>query len=128
MPPKTSYNQTITSYSFEIRGDLPSHMGDFYRDADMSRADFETARAAQIVPQDRQSPAQGQSSKGRRISGFDLPDPRPSFAPPDRKWREDGWFQKLRQGQSGAPMSKEEFLKARSEPTKPRRNDRARDY
>lgn len=126
MLPKTFYNQTITSYSFQVRGDLPSHMGDFYRDADMSRSAFETARAAQILPQDRPKPARGQSDNGWRTSGFHLPDPHPSFAAPNRKWREDGWFQKLRVKDDGTALTKEEFFKMRQEQPKSRRKGKER--
>lgn len=126
MLPKTSYNQTITSYSFQVRGDLPSHMGDFYRDADMSRAAFETARAAQIMPQDRPRHARGQSDNGWRTSEFHLPDPHPSFAAPNRKWREDGWFQKLDVQENGRALTKEEFFKMREGQSQSRRKERPR--
>lgn len=88
-----------TSYAYAKRGDLPSESSDFYRNAGMSKAEFEVARAAQIVPD--QIPARFQnrdSDGGGKAKTFrhDLPQPRPDFAPPDRRLYEQDWFQKSR--------------------------------
>lgn len=88
-----------TSYSFQHHGDLPSEHSDFYRDAGMSKAEFEVARSAQIVPDQvpvRFQNMDGDGGRKARTFRHELPQPRPDFAPPDRRLYEEDWFQKSR--------------------------------
>ena len=99
MSDKKPVEHITTSYAYAKRGELPSEPSDFYRDAGMSKSEFEVARAAQIAP--KQVPARFQNmggEGGRRVKAFrhELPQPRPDFAPPDRRLYEDDWFQKSR--------------------------------
>ncbi|GFE52534.1 hypothetical protein So717_42870 [Roseobacter cerasinus] len=55
-----------------------------------------------------------------------LPDPHPSFAVPNRKLRDESWFQQLRTRDDGAAMTKEEFIAARKGTTPPRARKRTR--
>jgi|GEM_PF-5035694 len=122
-----AYPQSITSYAFAVRGDLPSHhMGEFYRDAGLALSEFQTAMAAQIVHAPQQNTEMGRSGDGWRVPAHGLPDPRPSFAAPNRKWREEEWFHRLRLNDDGKLMTKDEFMKARE--TKKQGKKRSRDY
>ncbi|MEO1193307.1 MAG: hypothetical protein AAFY02_16210 [Pseudomonadota bacterium] len=113
---KNGNKDARTSFAFQRRGDLPGSSS-FYRDSSEARDAFETARAAQIPP--AQQPARadreagGVAARRPRVSRFDLPAPRPSFAEPNRKRFEEDWFQKLEQGPNGAPLTKQAFLEMR---------------
>jgi hypothetical protein len=106
-----------TSFAFERRGELPNHLGDFYRDADKARAAFETARTAQIVapePSQRADRSAGEDRAMRpRTARFQLPDPHPSFAQPNRKRFEEDWFQRLDCNSDGKPLTKQAFMEMR---------------
>tara|TARA_R110000851_G_scaffold162265_2_gene305962 strand:- start:985 stop:1335 length:351 start_codon:yes stop_codon:yes gene_type:complete len=115
----SKFNPTALSYAYLNRGDLPSEPTGFYRDAGLSREEFEIARAAQIRPD--QTPERFrhiEESGGRRAKTLQhvLPDPHPDFAPPNRRLYEEDWFQKNRRRED------------RSEPkrTSPRTNMRGR--
>ena len=95
----SKFNDTAMSFAYLRRGELPSDASDFYRDAGMTKEEFEVARAAQIVSE--QVPARFQNMDGdggRKAKTFrhELPQPRPDFAPPDRRLYEEDWFQKSR--------------------------------
>ena len=88
-----------TSYAYAKRGDLPSEASEFYRDAGLSKAEFEVARAAQIIPEKvpaRFADRDGSGGRKARTFRHELPQPRPDFAPPDRRLYEQDWFQKSR--------------------------------
>lgn len=99
MSPHPKFNPTALSFAYLRRGELPSVTPGFYRDAGLSRDDFQSARAGQEPP--RAKPArfeemgQGDDRSPRTLK-HTLPDPRPSFAPPSRKLFEEDWFRKKR--------------------------------
>ena len=93
------FNPTALSFAYLRRSELPSVTPGFYRDAGLSRDEFEVARAAQISP--RETPERFRNiedSGGRRPKTMQhvLPDPRPTFAPPSRKLYQEDWFRKKR--------------------------------
>ncbi|WP_299961522.1 hypothetical protein [uncultured Roseobacter sp.] len=123
---------TSISYSYRMRGELPANMGLFYQDAGLGREAFEAARRdlpgktfpKEITPDAAR--ADGSSKAHYRTPRHVLPDPHPSFAQPNRKLREESWFQELRTRGDGMAMTKEEFMAARKSTTPPRARKRTR--
>ena len=101
------FNPTALSFAYLRRGELPSITPGFYRDAGLSRDEFEIARAAQIVSHPTPERFRHiEDGDGRRPKTFRhvLPDPRPSFAPPSRKLFEEDWFRQRRRQTRTAPQ------------------------
>ncbi|WP_299971498.1 hypothetical protein [uncultured Roseobacter sp.] len=124
---------TSISYSYRMRGELPGNMGLFYRDAGKAREAFDAARRelpGRTFPKE-QSPETarggGADTPKYRTPRHVLPDPHPNFALPNRKLREESWFQKLRTRETGAAMTRAEFMAARKDTDKSRSRDRERD-
>lgn len=97
------FNPTAMSFAYLRRGELPSDGSSFYRDAGLSRDEFEIARAAQLLPRglperfhDRQS---GETGRKPKVMAHVLPDPRPDFAAPNRKLFEEDWFARRKTSQ-----------------------------
>lgn len=107
-------SNSTSSYAYQKRGDLPSEPSGFYRDAGLSKQEFEIARAAQIIP--LQTPERFQhieGSGGRKARTFrhELPQPSPDFAPPNRSLYEKEWFQKIRVPKKNAEPAHSKALK-----------------
>ena len=73
-----------TSYSFQHQSELPSYDAQFTRDAGLSREAFEALRTGRTPePRATRDPAE-RDQWHVKIIRFDLPEPRPDFAPPNR--------------------------------------------
>lgn len=73
-----------SSYSFQHRGELPSYDAQFTRDAGLSREAFEELRTGR-TPEPRITPDASERDQWYvKLNLFDLPEPRPDFAPPNR--------------------------------------------
>lgn len=121
------------SYAFEMRGELPGDMGLFYAGASTARDAFDAARRelpGKTFPKARDiDPGVGSVDAAPlkyRTPRYALPDPHPSFAAPNRKLRDENWFQQLRTREDGKAMTKEEFMKARNQPTNSKNRTRDR--
>lgn len=115
------------AYGFIHAGDLPGDWGAFTKEADRARAAFETAHNAQIVPQTKTSGGRSDGQLPRRFQHrADLPDPRPSFAVPARRARDEDWFQTLPTRPDGRVLSREEFQNLRTRQASQRARRRVR--
>lgn len=107
-------DKITTSYAYQKRGELPSQTSDFYSDAGLSREEFEISRAAQIVPDTTPARFANRDGSGGGMAKtyrHELPDPRPNFAPPNRRLYEEDWFQKIRCPQNKAQPAKTKDVK-----------------
>lgn len=90
----SKFNPTAMSYAYLRRAELPSQEGEFYRDAGLSKEQFEAARTAQTPERKSPEPSKvRQEDSGRKARNFNhvLPDPRPDFAPPNRRLFDEEW-------------------------------------
>lgn len=94
------FNPTAMSFAYLRRGELPLDGSSFYCDAGLSRDDFEIAHAAQLLsrsaPERFQNRQSGETGRKSKVLMHVLPDPRPDFAPPNRKLFEEDWFVRRR--------------------------------
>lgn len=96
-----------TSYSFQHRGELPSYDGAFTRDAGLSRAAFEELRTRQPVPLELLRDHGERDAWHVKINCFELPQPHPDFAPPNRARFNADWEEKRQ-------LARAAFLEKRS--------------
>lgn len=115
------------SFSFIRADDLPGDWGTFTKDADRARKALETAHNAQIVPPNAR-PAQ--RAEGQLPARFqhraNLPDPRPSYAIPAPRRRDEEWYQSASAEPEQQPLSREEFQRLRSLQTTQKNRHRSR--
>lgn len=85
-----------TSYSFQNRGELPSHDAGFTRDAGKAKQTFETEHNAQPKPKDPQPDPSERDAWHVKVNLHELPQPHPDFAPPNRARFNADWEEKRR--------------------------------
>ena len=103
------FNHSALSFAYLRRGELPSIMPVFCRDAGLSGHEFESARAAQIIshetPERFRDIEYSDEHKPKTMRHV-LPAPCPSFAPPSRKLFEEDWFRKKRNPENRLHLAK----------------------